>query len=152
MKLMNGRILIMPVLSVVMVAVLLSRPDITGLAVAKPSGAGASEISANITVIIPEDGFVPEGSEVLIYLDDREASMGIADFINKSGASYDRGLGKIQSIGYEGYGFTGAHSYVLGISDFGIGASVEPGSHSLVVLVLYGKNIISRSSQTIDTN
>jgi hypothetical protein len=148
---MNGRIFILPVLSVVLVAVLLTRPDITGLAVAKPSGADASEISANITVIIPGDGFVPEGSEVLIYLDDREAKMGIAEFINRTGAAYDRGMGKVQNIGYEGYGFEGAHTYQLGLTYFGVDTSVEPGNHTLVVLVLYGKNIISRSSQIIET-
>jgi hypothetical protein len=147
---MDRRVYILPVASVLLLAILLIRPDITGLMTAKPS-AGAREVSAKISVAIAKEGFIPEDSSVAVYLDGRNASMKFGDFVALTGAGYSRVRERIPQINYEGYGYGGEYAYVLDISEFGLDTSVEPGNHELNIQVIYNGSVKSNTSQNIET-
>jgi len=146
---MDRRVFILPVISVALVMVLLSRPGITGFMTAA-SAPSTSQIAANISVTIADDGFIPEDATVTVYLDERSASMGFGEFVARTGAGYSRVREEVPKINYDGYGYGGPYRYALDIAAFGIDASVARGSHKLVVEVSYGSYVISRSVQDID--
>jgi len=147
---MDRRFFILPVISVALVMVLLSRTGITGFMTAGPSAPSGSQIAANISVTIAGDGFIPEDAIVTVYLDERSASMGFGEFVARTGAGYSRVREEVPKINYDGYGYGGPYRYALDISAFGIDASVAKGSHKLVVEVSYGSYVISRSVQDIE--
>jgi hypothetical protein len=144
---MDRRAYILPVISVFLVSILILRPDITGFMVAGPL---ETAISANISVSVNEGGFIPEDSIVTVYLDERDSSMGFRDFVDKTGKGFKRTKGEVQEIGYEGYGFGGAYTYVLDIGEFDLDTVLEPGNHTLVVEVIHGNYVISHTSQNIE--
>jgi len=146
---MDGRILVLPMLSVVLVLILLTRPDITGLMAAKPSDEpGMINISANVSITIKDGGFIPEGSIVTVYLDDRSSSMGFGEFVKMTGAAYSRT--SQQATGYEGYGYGGPYTYSLDVSEFGIDTAVAKGRHTLMFKVGLDDRVFSSNSQNID--
>lgn len=147
---MNRRILILPAASIVLVFVLVMRPDITGFMATKPlSDSGG--ISANVSVTIGKDGFIPENSTVTVYLDERSASMKFGDFVARTGAAYDRIRGQVAAINYEGYGYGGEYTYALSVSQFGIDTLVGSGNHTVTIEVRYEGVVLSSSSQAIET-
>lgn len=147
---MDRRFYILPLASVLLLLALLVRPEITGFMTAGGSSAYSS-ISANVTVQIIGDGFIPEGSLVRVSLDGRNASMAFGEFVAMTGSAFDRISENITEIGYYGNGFAGPHSYSLGISQFAIDTLVPTGNHTLAIAVIYGDNVLSNSLQTIET-
>lgn len=144
---MDRRLYILPVASIVLVLILIARPDITGFATA--TRPGESELSANISVSIGKDGFIPEDAIVTVYLDERQASMALKAFIEKTGSAYERVEGSSPAISYEGYGYGGVYAYSLPIAEFGLDTAVESGEHSLIIEVSYGEAVLSTSSEKI---
>lgn len=144
---MDRRVFILPVISVVLVLGLIFNPEITGLMAAELA---ERQVSANITVGINEDGFVPEDSLVTVYLDGRNASMGFKEFVRRSGQGYERARGEVPEIGYEGYGYAGIYTYAVDISEFDIDTTLEPGEHNLTVEVGYENYVISHTSSIIE--
>ncbi len=140
--------IVLPAASLAIVAALLASPEMTGFAVGVPGG--RSDISANVSIRIAEDGFVPDGSLVTVDLDGRSASMDFGEFVGRSGASSVRILADVPAIDYSGYGYGGPHAYSLGLEAFGIGTDVAPGRHVLTINVSYGNFTISSSSQDIE--
>lgn len=145
---MDPRAYVLPVLSLVIVLLLASNPEITGFMVAEPE---ESRISANITVSINQDGFVTEESVVTVYLDDQKAEMPFREFVKKTGQDYNRVKSEVPSIGYDGYGYTGVYTYSLGISEFGIDTVVGPGKHRIRTQVSHGEHVFSDTTQEIPT-
>jgi len=146
---MDRRVFILPVISVALVVAMLPGSGITGFMTAASAPSG-SQITANISVAIADDGFIPEEAVVMVYLDERSASMGFGEFVARTGAGYSRVREEVPKINYDGYGYAGPYKYSLDISEFGIDASVARGSHKLVVEVSYGNYVISHSIQDID--
>jgi hypothetical protein len=146
---MDRRIYILPVASIVLILILISRPDITGFATAKPSSA-FSEISAKASVTIASDGFIPEDADVIVYLDGKSGSMKFSDFVARTGAAYNRIHEQISQINFDGTGYGGEYTYALDISQFGIDTSAGSGSHTVVIEVKFGDSVLSSSSQTIE--
>jgi hypothetical protein len=145
---MNSRILILPVASIVLLLIIISRPDITGFMTARYPA--LSTISAKASVTIASDGFIPEDALVTVYLDDRSASMKFSDFVTRTGADYNRIKEQIPSIAYDGYGYGGEHTYALDISEFGMGTNVISGNHTVIIEVKYKDMVLSTSSQTVE--
>ncbi len=148
---MDRRILLPPIISFALVLALLTRPDITGFAVAGQSGQAGVSISANASVSIAEDGFVPDGSVVAVGLDDRTSSMDFGEFVGRTGADYSHAEGSMPGIGYEGYGYAGPYEYSLDISEFGLDTDVESGDHMLTINVSYDGFVFSSSLEKIVT-
>jgi hypothetical protein len=146
---MDSRIFVLPLASIAIVLFLLMRPDITGFIVAG-GPLQESEISAKIAVTISEDGFVPEDAIVTVYLDENKASMKFSDFVFKTGSAFNRIREYMPKINYDGYGYGGPYAYTLDISAFGLGTTVGPGEHELIIEVSY-EDFVSRSSQKITT-
>jgi hypothetical protein len=144
---MDRRAYILPVISVFLVLALFTRPDITGFMVAGPF---ENRISADISIKINQDGFVPEDSLVTIYLGDRSSPMDFKEFIEKTGKDFERLRGEIPEINYEGYGFGGENAYSLDISEFDLDTTIEPGNYTLIVEVGYENYVISHTSQNIE--
>lgn len=144
---MDRRFFILPVASIVLILILITRPDITGFATA--TRPGESELSANISVSIGKDGFIPEDAVVTVRLDGRSSAMAMKAFIEKTGSAYERVEGSSLAISYEGYGYGGVYAYSLPIAEFGLDTAVGPGEHSLTVEVSYGEAVLSTSSEKI---
>ncbi len=142
---MDRRVYILPIMSVLLVFAFAFGPGITGFMVAGPV-----ELSANISVSISEDGFIPEDSLVTVYLDDRNSSMDFKEFIRRTGQGQSVTRDYIPEIGYEGYGYAGTYTYILDISEFNLDNVVEPGVHNLTVEVSYENYVISHTSQKIE--
>ncbi|MCX6818168.1 MAG: hypothetical protein NTU57_04915 [Candidatus Aenigmarchaeota archaeon] len=145
---MDRRIYVLPVASVIIILVLILRPDISGFVTAR-SLSQQSLIEAKASVTIASDGFIPENAVVTVFLDDESASMEFGDFVEKSGAAFDRRREQVPSIGYDGFGYGGEYTYFVDISQFGIDTLVGPGEHSLTVEVGYGESMLSTSSEKI---
>ena len=143
---MDRRLYFLPVASIVLVLILIARPDITGFATARP---GESELLADISVSIGKDGFIPEDSVVTVRLDGRSSAMALKAFIERTGSAYERIQGANPKIGYEGYGYGGVYAYSLPIAEFNLDTAVESGEHSLTVEVSYGEAVLSTSSEKI---
>ncbi|MCK4531726.1 MAG: hypothetical protein KAT94_02565, partial [Candidatus Aenigmarchaeota archaeon] len=141
---MDRRVYILPIISVLIVLILILRPDITGFMVAEPLS-----VPAGISVSINEDGFIPEDSIVTVYLGSQNSSMDFKEFVRRTGRGYERIRAEIPKIGYDGYGYAGIYTYVLDISEFDIDTILEPGEHNLTVEVSYGNYVISHTSQKI---
>ncbi len=143
---MDRRVYILPVLSILAVVVFLLRPDVTGFVTARTP---VSELVANISILINQDGFVPEDAVITVYLDDRSASMPFSEFVKKAGSGHNMIYGNVPAIGYEGKGYGGIYNYALEISAFGIDTVVASGEHTLKMEVSYDGRIISQNTQTI---
>ncbi|MCD6590688.1 MAG: hypothetical protein J7K72_01815 [Candidatus Aenigmarchaeota archaeon] len=142
---MEKKICILPLISLALLLSFYINPDITGFMVASPE----AKIFANVSISISPDGFIPEDSVIMIYLDKRNASMNIKDFIKKTGEAYDYREGELKEIGYRGFGFGGVYSYSLPISEFDIDCKVHPGKHNLTTEVIYKDFVLSRSAESI---
>lgn len=147
---MDRRVLILPVASIIIVLVLLTRPDITGFITARPAGPESSKNSANISIRINEDGFIPEDSVVTVYLDDRSSGMDFKEFVKRTGIGYNRVYKENPKIGYVGYGYAGERIYSLDLSEFGFDTSAGPGTHKLVIEITYKNYVLSNTSKTIE--
>ena len=142
---MDRRVYILPIISILAVLILILRPDITGFMVAEPLS-----VSADISVSINEDGFIPEDSIVTVYLDDRKSEMAFSEFVMRTGRGHERIIDEIPKIGYDGYGYAGIYTYALDISEFDIDTILEPGEHNLTIEVSYGNYVILYTSQKIE--
>jgi hypothetical protein len=143
---MDNRVYILPLLSILAVIVFFLRPDITGFVTAT---APSSEVTANISIMINQDGFIPENALVTVYLDDRSAGMPFSEFVRRAGSGHNMLYASVPEIGYEGNGYGGVYAYSLGISAFGLDTAVTPGEHTLKIEVSYEGRVISQNNQTI---
>jgi hypothetical protein len=146
---MDRRILIIPVLTILFIAILFLRPEISGFIVGSISPEQRI-IEAKVVVTINEDGFIPENAIVKVYLDNRTATMSFSEFVKKAKGGHDIRMGRVEEINYEGYGYGGAYTYTLDLSQFSLDTLVQPGEHTLVTEVLYEDFVLSRTSQTIN--
>jgi len=146
---MDRRLFVLPVASVIIILVIIARPDITGFVTAR-SLSQQSLIEAKASVTIASDGFIPENAVVTVHLDDTSASMEFGDFVKKSGSPFDRRREQVPTIAYDGYGYGGEYTYIVALDEFDIDTLVASGSHTLVVEVSYAGQTLSSSSQTIE--
>ena len=109
-------------------------------------GHGAN-VAAKAVVYTLEGQVLPAGSIVTVRLGGRSASMNASEFIVRSGGSYELAEGSLDSIGYRGRGYTGNHSYVVGVSGFNISTIFPPGNYTLAVEVSYEGKIISSAER-----
>ncbi len=145
----DPRVYILPLISVILIAVVLVRPDITGLVI----GVGGPEetikqLSGKIRITISKD-IIPEDSVVTVFLNNQSSSMPIKEFIERSGEEYEFKYGRIPEIGYEGYGYAGKHSYTLNLSEFELDLNLRPGNYTLVTEISYENFVISSTAEEI---
>jgi len=145
----DPRFYILPLISVIIVAVFLVNPGITGLIIG--TGGGAEEnlmqLSGKVSITISKE-IIPEDAVVTVFLSDQSSAMPIKDFIEKTGKEYEFKYGRISEIGYEGYGY-GKGTYTLDLSDFGLNLMVEPGNYTLTTEISYENFVISSTSQDV---
>lgn len=122
-------------------------PNITGFTVGNDVPDGV----INITIIIyTSQGLIlPWNATVTVYLDDKNASMGVERFIKQNGSLYEYKQGKLPEINYDGFGYTGYHDYFLDLSYFGLGQASSKNEHDLRVVITYGDKVISEYSKKI---
>ncbi|MCK5022640.1 MAG: hypothetical protein KAS04_00560 [Candidatus Aenigmarchaeota archaeon] len=144
---MDRRVYILPIVSVLFVIFSFTNPDLSGYIVAD---SGTSELSADISVSISTDGFIPVDSIVTVYLDDVSSSMKFTDFIEKSDNEKNIVNCKIEQMSYSGKCYTGPYTYILDISEFDIDTITETGNHMIVIEVSYGNFVISRDEHVVD--
>ncbi|NIO20642.1 MAG: hypothetical protein GTN76_07860 [Candidatus Aenigmarchaeota archaeon] len=145
----DPRFYILPIISIILIAVILFRPDITGLVVGAGEPAdGIKHLTGKVRITI-YDTIIPEDSVVTIFLGDQSSSMPIKEFIEKSGGIYEVEYGRIPDIGYEGYGYAGEHFYTLDLSEFDLDLDLEPGEYTLITEVSYENFVISSTAEDI---
>ncbi|MEM5871724.1 MAG: hypothetical protein QW051_02515 [Candidatus Aenigmatarchaeota archaeon] len=147
---MNPKIYIVPIISLIILYMIAFRPQITGFITGEPKVSGISEILANVTVMIREDGFIPENAKVVVYLDDIKAEMSFKEFVKKSGSEYDLVYSYIPEYNYEGNGYTGPYVYSLPLSEFSLDTFVSAGEHTLIVKVVFNDKILSQTVSKIN--
>lgn len=146
---MDRRVFILPAVSVLLVVALFLGPGITGFMAAELASAGKKTLNASITVSIHDDGLVPQGSEVTVYLDGRSAAMPFSEFVRKSGEECVPTEGELTEIGYTGPGYACEKTFSTNLSGFRISREVEPGEHTIMIEVAYGDYVVSSSEQTV---
>ena len=145
----DNRVYILPLISVILVAVVLLRPDITGLIVGGGiQGETIKHLSGKIKITISKD-IIPKDSVITVFLNNQSSSMPIREFIDKTGEEYEFRYGRIPEIGYEGYGYAGKHSYTLNLSEFGLDLNLKPGNYTLVTEISYENFVISTTAEEI---
>jgi hypothetical protein len=149
MGMKDPRFYILPIVSVILIALFLANPDITGLIVGTGGPADdIKELSGKVRITVREN-IIPEDSVVTVYIDNQNSSMPVREFIERSGEAYELAYGQIPEIGYEGRGYAGGHSYTLGLSEFGLDLYLAPGEYTLITEVSYGNFVISSISEDI---
>jgi len=144
----DPRFYILPIISIILIAVVLFRPDITGLITG--TGEPTNEIkhlTGKVRISVFE--IIPEDSIVTVFLNDQGSGMPIKEFIEKSGGEYELKYGEVPEIGYEGYGYGGEHSYTLELSEFGLDLDLKPGEYTLITEVSYENFVISSTAEDI---
>lgn len=149
MGMRDPRFYILPIVSVILIALFLANPDITGLIV----GTGGpdndiKQLSGKVRITVREN-IIPEDSVVTVYLNGQNSGMPVKEFIEKSGEAYELAYGQITEIGYEGRGYAGEHSYTLDLSEFDLDLYLEPGEYTLITEVSYENFVISSISEDI---
>lgn len=143
----DTRFYIVPVISLILAAVVLIRPDVTGLLVGV-GDSGFKHLTGKVRITI-YDTIIPEDSVVTVFLGEQSSSMPIKEFIDKAGGAYEIKYGSIPEIGYEGYGYAGEHLYELGLSEFDLNLDLEPGKYTLTTEVSYENFVLSSTSEDI---
>mgnify|MGYP001559786923 CR=1 FL=1 len=122
-------------------------PNITGFTVSNE--VHNDVINATISIYTSQGLILPWNATVIVYLDDKNASMGVERFIKQSGGQYDYKQGRLPEINYIGPGYTGNHNYFLELSDFGLGEISPKSVHILKIVVTYNDIVISESSSKV---
>ncbi len=136
--------LVIPAISLAIVALFFMRPGITGFVVA-PGGM----VSADIKVTTADGVILPEDSIIQISLGERRSSMPISSFIGKSGGQYDLVDGEAPEIGYSGIGYTGNHTYMVPISQFNISREILSGTYRIMVRIIHNGTVISEDVEDV---
>lgn len=123
-------------------------PNITGYVVGGDRETN-DFVNATINIFTSEGVVLPADATIIVYLDDRSASMSVDRFIKLTGGRYDYRDGELPQINYSGLGYTGNHNYLLKLSDFGLGEVSFRSSHDLKVIVIYNGKVISESSDNV---
>jgi len=135
---------ILPTVSVILICVFLTNPNITGFIVLNQT----KILKAEIKIILDADGFIPEGSVVTVSLNNENSSMNIEEFISKSG-EYNYIYGTLSDINYTGYGYSGSGTYIVDLSEFNINRKLASGNYTLVTRIIYNSTIISEGKKDI---
>ena len=140
----------LPFVSVVLVVgfLLFTQPQITGLAVGEFEG-GKRTIDAAISLETVSGEIIPETASVAISLDDRQAVLRVRDFIAQSGGDYEYVKGSVESIGYEGNGFTGNHTYTIQLASLPLDNRVDPGEHTFRIKMTYLQHVLLEKEEVI---
>jgi len=145
---------ILPITSVLIIALFLifAKPTTTGLTVLETDNANISEertLEADVVLKTKEKEILPENTLIVVTINDKSASMNIKDFIFLCDKEYDYEFGRLESIDYEGYGFTGNHTYKLGISNFDLDLKIILGTHSLTTKIVFEDKILYENIESI---
>jgi hypothetical protein len=144
----DPRFYIVPIVSVILIALFLANPGMTGLIVGTGGPASEnSQLSGKIRITVLEN-IIPEDSVVTVYIGNQNSSMPVKEFMEKSGEAHELAYGRIPEIGYEGRGYAG-RSYTLDLSEFGLDLYLAPGEYTLITEVSYGNFVISNTSEDI---
>lgn len=145
----DPRVYTLPIISIILIAVFLINPDLTGLVVG--GGETPDETLKHLTgkVRITVFEIIPRDSIVTVFLGDQSSDMPLREFIAKSGERYIIEYGQIPEIGYEGEGYAGGYSYTLELSEFDLDLNLEPGSYTLITEVSYGDFVLSSTAEDI---
>ena len=143
---MDSRVYILPIVTALIFIFLFFNSRFTGIITGKPEN---FRISANVSITISQDGFIPYNSYVVVYLDGEKRLMSIDKFIKSTGEKYDYRKGRLEEINYTGFGYAGPHTYSLDLSMFGFDNVVSSGEHNLTVEVMYKNFVISHYTEKI---
>ena len=146
---------ILPLISVIALIFVFSRPDITGMLVSPAGG----EVNAQIRVITSPDQAIPAGSKISVHIMgtdansgrdiERSASMTIEEFILLSGNEAERGDGIEPSVQHSGPGYAGSSNYTVPLSVFDIERGLPPGRYVIRTEVSHVGDVISSIEKDI---
>jgi hypothetical protein len=129
---------IVPIVSVLLIlSILLIDPEFTGLAVFENK-----EVMIELNTF--KDLVLPGNAELEVTIENKSSRLTIKEFIEKTGEEFELVEGSIDSIGFEGMGYTGNETYYLPLSEFGF----EEGYNKEIGINVYYDNILI-SSQNI---
>ncbi|MBT3691282.1 hypothetical protein HOG16_03515 [Candidatus Woesearchaeota archaeon] len=128
---------IVPVISVLLIlSILLIDPEFTGLAVFEND-----EVMIQLNTF--KDLVLPENAELEVSIENVSSRLTIKEFIEKTGEEFELVEGKIESLSFEGMGYTGNQTYYLPLSEFGF----EDGyAKDIEINVYYGDLLISNQN------
>lgn len=130
--------ILLPVLSIVVVALVFMRPEITGMVTAP-----VNVLRAEIKVTTADGVILPRESVIELNIGNESSGMPISLFIEKSGVAYELAEGEVPEIGYSGLGYTGNHTYTVPISEFNISRRVGIGRSEIRVEITYDGSLVS---------
>ena len=136
--------ILLPVLTITVLFVLFARPQMTGFLVGPES-----VVSADIKITTAGGVILPADSLVTVTLGEEASSMPISLFIQKSGGTFEFVRGSVPELGYEGWGYTGNHTYIVPLSEFNMTRAVGPGEHSIGVKIEYSGHLISSTEEKV---
>jgi len=135
---------LLPVLTITALLVIFARPQITGFVV----GPG-SVLSADIKITTAEGVILPADSVVTATLSEESSSMPVSMFVSKSGGAYEFVNGNVPELGYDGWGYTGNHTYIVPLSEFNLTRALPGGEHSIGVKIEYNGYLISSTEERV---
>ncbi len=129
---------VVPAISVLLIfSILLIDPELTGFAVFENK-----EVMIELNTF--KDLVLPENAELEVVIAEESSRLTIKEFIEKTGEEYELVEGSIDSLNFEGMGYTGNKTYYLPISEFGF----EEGHNKEIVINVYYEELLI-SSQNI---
>ncbi|RMF54328.1 hypothetical protein D6745_05695 [Candidatus Woesearchaeota archaeon] len=133
-----------PLLSVIILGIIfiMNEPKLTGMVVYRDVA------DFNVSVSTAEGELLPEGTMIVVRIDNHTAEMPLKDFINKSGGVFQREYGSSSVVDYTGWGYIGNHTYTLSIQEFNMTPFLNAGSHTAFIALEYNGETISNSNKS----
>ena len=104
---------LLPVVTLIIIGIIsFSGEGFTGLVVFQEEP--EIKISLHSSLVVPEDTLIE------VYLDDQKAELTLKEFIEMTGRDYRYVYGRYDTLGFEGFGYTGPFDYSLRLSDLGL--------------------------------
>jgi len=150
---MDGKVIISFILPIVSIAfvfgfLVYTEPTITGFSVVNGSGV-LRDLDARVTLETSAGEVIPENAYVVVKIDRKQAIMKVGDFILKTGQVFNYTSGKLESISYEGLGFSGDFVYELWLRDFNLDRRVTSGVHTVTMQILYLQHVLLEKSEEV---
>jgi len=137
-------------LAVLLLAVLLIKPEQTGLVVLdNPDANSSRRIDASVTLNMFDGEVLPRDAFVVVDIDGISTRISVEEFIKISGMDFNYSLGSLKAANYYGYGYTGNFSYRINLSQFPMDRDFLSGNHLLTMKIVYGKNVLSERKKNV---
>ena len=141
---------IVPVISVVIIAffIVLYKPEVTGMATLTDVSFD-KQLNARVSLSTSPTNLLPENAIITVSINNRTASMPVAEFIEKTKQDYTVIEGNNSALVYQGKGFIGNETYYLPLAGFDIDRILRFGTYTLRVKVYFNDFTISEVTELV---